>query len=323
MPWRNAAAVQLQRQWRQLASRRHASSMMRLREASVCVVCHDECTRVVRCINGHPSCVGCVLGSGVHGHTSCAICREPRAMHVDRTLAPLLEASSAKMRCGTCRCMVPWDRCEDHRAWCPEHAFACPYEGCHMHVRARDLAEHVHRAHRAPVLLPRSGTHTVVMAMRPGQDNALMIVSDTVVAAHLALPPIGTSEPLYVLALRAHYASAQSPPLVARVRQYRMDSDEWISEHRVGTVPPVLASREMSPAAASVPLVHACLADAQEHATICASMAWPAAKPLLWQVGVRDVRRQTAFRPLRGTAVVIVELLFEESLDDAIGEGAW
>lgn len=319
------AVVHVQRAWRQLASRRHALSMARLRDASVCVVCHDECTRVVRCVNGHAACLGCALASGAA--SSCAVCREPRHLHVDRTLTPLMEASSIKLRCGTCNRMVTWRDCETHRAWCPAHRFACPCDGCNAHVRACDLANHVYSAHHATDLLlnllPDTETHptySAILAMRPGQDAAMLCVGTTVVVVHLALPPMGTSEPFYVVSLRAYYEGPQSPALHVRLRQHRMENGMWMSEHHVGLIPPVLASRELTPHTASVPLVHACVATQpwSDQPMVCASMSWQQSRLVIGQSGVRDVLPHTAFRPLRGAPVVIVSLVFEPQVDVAV-----
>ena len=319
------AAVHVQRAWRRTASHRHALGMARLRDASVCVVCHDECTRVVRCVNGHAACLGCALASGPT--SSCAVCREARHAHVDRTLTPLMEASSIKLRCGTCSRMISWRDCETHRAWCPSHRFACPFDGCNAHVRACDLSNHVYSAHQAADLLldllpepAEAHTYSAILAMRPGQDAAMLCVGPTVVVVHLALPPMGASEPFYVMSLRGYYEGPQSPALHVRLRQHRMETDTWMSEHNVGVVPPVLASRELTPYVASVPLVHACVATQpwSDHPMVCASMSWQQSRRVLGQSGVRDALPHTAFRSLRGAPVVIVALVFEPQADVAV-----
>jgi hypothetical protein len=237
----------------------------RVRELTRCAVCHDECLHLVRCSNGHGCCVGCELSIA---DNRCPLCREQRAFVVDGVLPSLFkEWPALRLRCQTCGDVhVPAGQCETHRAWCPEHTFACPVPGCTHLVRARDMKAHV-MLHGVPVLLPRDGCYEFFLGLtrvngeaadvvvRVGEECVLVLTSTSVNRRSLVQSVSDLLHPVLHLSLKAYYRDAAARPVRAVVRQLRVadcvEEDAWVEEHRCGVVPPVIASRETTPASHS------------------------------------------------------------------------
>ena len=253
---RKAAATLIQRSWRTLASRRFCSVSTQLRDMSKCMVCQDECVQIVRCSNNHAVCVGCVLSSV---DNRCPGCREARAFVVDTATATMLQACDARMRCSTCRAITTVRSCEHHRAWCPGHRFVCPWHDCNVVASAHDMAAHVRSHPRVCDLKPCTdgSFHITTLLAGPREEviftllgRTTMVLSAT--ATHRRMQSsgsLGDGRELHVQ-LRAFYHAPDAPSITSMVRQLRVADcdfgthDAWVEEHRIGVVPPVIASRE-------------------------------------------------------------------------------
>jgi hypothetical protein len=256
------AAVAVQRAWRACASRRSGRAARALRDAACCVVCGDECALVVRCHAGHACCTGCVACVGAD--LRCPVCRQPRPLVPDASFARALDACGVRLRCGGCGAHTPARRTEAHRAWCPAHAFVCPCDGCTRALATRDgLAAHVrsHARVHAPLRAADGAVHAVVAldARTPHPSRVVLVVcssssslplwspSAASVVVVLTSAPEGRPTLLRVTA-HAYYPSAECRPLRATLRTMTVtgadDAEGWTEEHRLGVVPPVLASRE-------------------------------------------------------------------------------
>lgn len=246
------AVVLIQKAWRHAESSRMTRMKQRVRDMCECVVCRDECVQVIRCSNGHTSCVGCAMASQ---DSRCPMCREPRSNTVDTLLVDVLRWSNTRLRCNTCGTMHTYDRCEQHRAWCPEHRFVCPWGTCNQSFRSRDLVQHMsHHSDVGHLKASPEDYHCVVVFFRTG-DTVILCTTSAVVVLHVGpnrrfSTVCGSSvvNECFQLSLRAYYLGPDAAPLVATVRQLGVHDSErpecWLEEHRMGVVPPMLASRE-------------------------------------------------------------------------------
>lgn len=300
-----SAVVVLQRLWRVRASARHARAAAQLRAMAECVVCGDECAQLVRCAHGHACCVGCTLAAS---DTRCPLCREPRPATVDTSLAQALAACGTRLRCRACGVASDVADCEAHRAWCPAHRFVCPWSTCTHTVCAAEMAAHVRHHDRVHQLTrTREGCYHLVTALaRPG-DAVVTCAGDTTVVLTTArrmphhLHVQEASPPMLHLHVRAYYASARAPALRATLRQLRVDGcdtrDAWSEEHRLGVVPPMIASRESVVLAGQTPALtpRALLAENFDHAQLVLPDVDPGAEasacigPQVRAAGLRDV----------------------------------
>lgn len=259
----NISAVRtIQTLWRARASQRLSRAMVQIREMCKCVVCDDECVKIVRCTNGHSCCVGCVLGAA---DSRCPICRETRVtMTPDALVADVLHACETRMRCNSCNIMFRSADCERHRAWCPAHQFVCPCSMCTQCIPASKMAAHVVQNHDDVSSLTAfsNGSFHLVFTAGLGRDNIVFAVNDVTVvigtcgsrASRLSPDPA-----MIGLSLRAYYPTSTSPSLVATLHQMRVSDcnvvDSWCDAHRYGVIPPMIASREtvvLAPQSASV-----------------------------------------------------------------------
>ena len=155
-----------------------------------------------------------------------------------------MAAAGARLLCAACDVHLDAKDVEFHRAWCPRHRFVCPWEQCAQCVAAADMAAHV-RAHGVPCLTPAdAGDVHFHVALRP-TCSVVVVVDDAVVVLTLAAGSFrrGGEPACAFVSLRAYYASSDAPLLTARVRQVRVDG-EWVEDHRLGAVTPMLATRE-------------------------------------------------------------------------------
>tara|TARA_B110001450_G_scaffold61192_1_gene57978 strand:+ start:1344 stop:2360 length:1017 start_codon:yes stop_codon:yes gene_type:complete len=248
-----AVVLRIQRGWRRIASQRASRLLQHLRELCVCSVCHDECVRLLRCSSNHPLCVGCALLSS---DPRCPLCREPRlpsSFVVDSTVPALLEAANVKLKCNTCGKMSDSRDCEHHRAWCRSHTFLCPCQACTHCATGSTLSQHVLTHQEVARVLP---PHRIVCVVGRTMEALVLMVHDTTVvmkvSGHRRILHVNRefvpSAPQLQLAFRAYYTSPDAPPIRVTVRQKRVcdceDDDEWLEEQRVGTIPPVMATRE-------------------------------------------------------------------------------
>jgi hypothetical protein len=301
---RDLAASIVQRAWRAHAARRFARVARQMRELSTCVICQDECVQLVRCDHGHGCCVGCALSSD---DVRCPMCREARRVTTDATVVATLRALATRMRCAACGAHSTVDECETHRAWCPAHCFRCPVPSCTQCVAAALMGEHV-KHHTDVVRLTRGAGervrtyHLVIATTTVPPMNEIVVLhldNDIVVVVEICTRRTLSIEQecLIVLALRAYYPSARAPALGATVRQILPsrcgDAEAWAEEYRLGTVVPMLASREGVPA----PRVSAKLSPRslvpEDVAPMCAPNAAPGAAGGLHarvrRAGLRDV----------------------------------
>lgn len=242
-------------------STRHALLSSNLRDACTCVICQDECVRLIRCPNGHPTCSSCALATGL-ADVRCAICREHRGTIVDSTIANLLVRSQVRLRCGTCDSSVLATECERHRAWCPKHLFLCPFAGCRHTCVSSDMAAHLQGVHHVPkVMCDSHGKWNAVLVLTPGtHDPACLVTCAGVVlmASVVSTPPLlGTGDTFLVVRMHAFYPSRKVPAVLVTLRQHRAHNlQRHINEHRCGVLPPMLASRETVPHRLCVPCIH-------------------------------------------------------------------
>ena len=259
----DGAARNVQRAWREHRARVLTRLIGSLRERCRCVVCGDECVRLVRCSNGHASCVGCSLAAS---DARCPLCRVARdRTRVDFVTPAVLAECGARLRCSSCGRSTTVQECERHRAWCPAHRYVCPFDACTHTCPADEMAHHVTAAHGVPSLSPRQdGCHHIVTTstMRPFPPR-LIVVGDTVVSiaqswqAHSLRRGFAptTAETVHVM-LRGHYASCDAPVVRVTVRQLRAVDAQWSEEHRCGVVAPVVAPLEhLPPSAFGTPTV--------------------------------------------------------------------
>lgn len=257
------AVLQLQHAFRTRRSRRLAHLEAHLRDMARCVVCADECVRMVRCANGHGVCVGCQLNSVVLDQR-CPVCREHRsATAVDASFESLARAARVAFRCQTCQASVLAGECEDHRAWCTHHHFTCPHPTCAHSCLAADMGAHWRQIHaRHTHSVPGDGEYHVVAAFPPSthEDLTAFVLGDdretTVIVSltqQVRRVPVSISsyaaDVLVQLHLRAIYPSRDAPAVVCTMRQLRVPDcggvpNAWVEEHRHGLVVPVVASRE-------------------------------------------------------------------------------
>lgn len=254
------AAMMVQHAYRAWRSLRLMRFERHMRELARCVVCHDECVRMIRCSNGHGVCVGCQLNTH---DLRCPLCREYRSCDVDASFESMLRATHVTFRCQTCQRSVASTVCEHHRAWCCQHRFTCPHAMCTHTCLGADLAEHslrLHSRHTHKVRPGGDGAHHVVAAFPPSHDLTVFVLGDSGIAVLVSLTQVrrmtmmGPSstpsqhEVLVQLHLRAIYPSPDAPAIVCTVRQLRVHDcsipNSWVEEHRHGLITPVVASRE-------------------------------------------------------------------------------
>lgn len=257
MHLRKAAATLIQQSWRSVASERFSHVASLLRDMTKCIVCQDECVQIVRCSNGHGVCVGCVLSTL---DSRCPACRETRPFAVDTATASILGACKSKLRCGTCNMMTSVDGCEHHRAWCPGHKFVCPWSNCSHTVRARDMATHVTMHPNVFELSPLGDGdyHLLTLFSRVGEHaictldrEVTVAISTTATHRRMSSGLLPEGPQSLQVQIRAYYPNPNAPAVTAVVRQIQLIdcefdtySESWVEEHRLGVVPPVIASRE-------------------------------------------------------------------------------
>ena len=258
----DAAARQVQGEWRRHASQRFARVQAMLREMCKCVVCGDHCTHMVRCSNGHTCCGGCAIGGGnPAADRRCPMCRETRALVADSSVPAMLDMCGTTMRCGMCAARLTARDCERHRAWCPRYEFVCPWPACQHCACAKDMAGHV-RGHRGVHVLTRTrdGTYHAMLAMVLSNDLQVFCVGDAVVVLTATVRRVlggatalddaahTTVAPQLHVAARAYYPSGDAPVVSASLRQLSVEQCEhhnlWLEEYRIPEVPPMIASRE-------------------------------------------------------------------------------
>lgn len=243
------AACIVQAHWRTRMTERSIQMMRALRDMCVCSVCGDECVRHVRCPNGHGVCVSCE--TQLHD-TRCPMCRVHRAQTVDAIIPHVLNATSMQLVCSMCRKCIPAAECERHRVWCPKHAFACPMQTCRTMVHGADMAAHM-ISHGGTPLRPHSnGEYTVVVPVTCYTTNepCIFIVGSAVVVLRCraagGLSMDGPHTRHISVDLRAYYAGASAPALRAVLHQLlpskSADTKDFLEEHRIGVVPPMLAT---------------------------------------------------------------------------------
>lgn len=251
-PW-DGAAYLVQTAWRAHRSMRFCEMTQALRDLCRCTICHDECTRIIRCAKGHGCCMGCNVS--LHD-TRCPICREPRGSAVDPTLPALLRAARFQLKCNTCQRHFEEAECEVHRAWCPAHLFTCPWANCQKCLPASELGEHVQH-HNNVHILPRGadGCYHATLLLTRTSEQVIFCVEDTTVVFQVAIRRVMAGVAahvhaplLFYLNTRAYYASSSSPALCTTVRQYAAAEcggrSTWSDEHCMDVVPPMLASSE-------------------------------------------------------------------------------
>ena len=267
-----------------------------------CVVCHDECVKIVRCANGHSCCMGCVLASS---DSRCPVCREMRAPVAEAAMPVALEATGTLLRCHSCNTCTRAEDCERHRAWCPAHRFVCPWSTCTQCVRASDMAAHV-RHHGEVHALTRKidGTFHVVLTLTRAGDTFVMCVRDTtLVISNTLQRRMGGPDGLFMhIHLRAYYPGPDAPSLHATVRQLRVSDcdthDGWTEAYRYGVVPPMIASRESVVLAWPSPVVtpRTCTGDAFDPFVLpdaCPGLS-SQLRDQVRKAGVRDVSNKAA-----------------------------
>ena len=243
-------AAVIQRAWRRRTSRRTCELLKHLRGLSVCCVCGDESIKMLRCSNAHGCCIGCAAAST---DTRCPLCRENKETRwPDGAVPLLLRQAHARLRCHACGTLHRPDSIEHHRAWCPSHAFVCPYPACAQCVPARSMFAHV--AHHDGVM--HVGADGLFCVLGPVNGTMVLRHERTIVMLRVLvqrrpiMPSSSTETPPvhFQMVFHAYYESDQSPPLRATVRQRRLAGcdvpEAWVEEHRLGVVPPVLAHRE-------------------------------------------------------------------------------
>lgn len=257
------AAKTIQRSFR---SRRRSGSRLRafdelVKDMSRCVICHDECVRMMRCQNGHGVCEGCNMSST---DPRCPLCRDVRSTEVDKTFERIVVATQVQLTCQTCKKRVTAATCEFHRNWCPQHKFTCPFNSCSQTLPANELARHVLQCHGTRTQRVRTQNDGAyrIFASFPATSNDVSVIvleDDTCIVvstSHIrrvimptAHSHVGQADALLQLHMRAVYSSPSARAIVALVRQMRLiDCDDvynsWVEEHRHGIVAPIVAPRE-------------------------------------------------------------------------------
>lgn len=280
------AATIVQRAWRRVCTRRLVATRTAMRDMSVCVVCRDECVDHVRCGNNHACCVGCALSAS---DQRCPMCRETRSLVADAGLPVVMAAAGVRLLCAACNVHLDSKDVEFHRAWCPMHRFVCPWEQCAQCVPAAEMATHV-RAHGVPCLTPDdAGDVHFHAAVRP-TTSFVVVVGDAVVVLTLAAGSFrrGGEPACAFVSLRAYYASSDARLLTARVRQLRV-SGEWVEDHRLGGVKPMLATREVAVGTLSAALTPRSMCDEPFDALVFTGVPTPANLQNVKRAGVQDV----------------------------------
>ena len=224
-----------------------------VRERLRCVVCYDETPDLVMCPNGHGCCVGCDVGTESN---ACPVCRDPRGARIDETQSWVAGRMGIALRCGTCSRGVRAVDCERHRAWCPAHSFTCPHPHCSAVFTFPELRQHLRTRHGTPVVVPRNidGQYVVFLLAPRNQTETVLHVGDSVVIVgtrtlfrsfvNASDMVVGQSS----VHMRCYYPSDTSHAWRAVVRQRQVAhgdaEDECLEEFHLGTVAPVLASRE-------------------------------------------------------------------------------
>ena len=241
---RTAAAVILQRAWRQ-----HMVGMMMhirawSREMARCVVCGDECVTLFRCEHGHGCCVGCDASTL---DQRCPVCREPRHTNPDDTLKTVLLATRARLLCTACNVHVDTRVCEHHRAWCPCYKFTCPMPSCHQTATGADMALHV-RHHTDAVEVARE---FVLVTNRFSHDIIFVLEEDVFVITTTPRTASSLNDIIsggILFGIRCYYKSPDQGAWTCVVRQIQTSSshidDRYVEEYHMGVVPAMIASRE-------------------------------------------------------------------------------
>lgn len=286
-PPATAAAFVVQHHWRVRASHQLQATRATLRELCVCAVCRDECVRVVRCPNGHATCVGCTLSAS---DTRCPVCRDSRALNLDSMVATALEACGARLKCATCGQHSAVAHHERHRAWCAAHRFVCPWATCMQCVAARDMSTHVLGHGNVPRLVRQlDGTYHLLLATTPRTNDAwLVCVGNATVVLTNATPRrlVAAEHNLVHIGARCYYAGPDASVVRLVMRQLLVsqcaDRDHYTEEHRIGVVPPMIASREaiVANGVPSILATRALLADGETSATdLATTFAIPDVRP--------------------------------------------
>ena len=252
---RRHAARTIQRRWRLYTSSMAAQLRNALRDMTVCVVCGDECVRVVRCAKGHSTCAGCNLSMN---DNRCAICRDVRGTTVDTMLPLVLEAARCKLRCQTCYRLSTPAQCELHRAWCEGYRFLCPWHTCQRCVPAAEMASHVEHHANVHRLQRQSdgGYHAILGFTRVG-EQFIFCIGDATVVLHSTTRRVSNApspHPLHALSTilfhivgRAYYPTTSHPAILTELTQLRAtttEKDAFLDRHHLGPLPPMLASSE-------------------------------------------------------------------------------
>ena len=250
------ACLRVQRAWRARSSHRLSNTLTTLRQMCTCIVCHDECSTLLRCCNGHSCCVGCSVQIS---DQRCPVCREPRGKAPDRMLRVLGASSGLMLFCNQCASRHPMDASDAHRAWCPEAKMMCPVPECTAYVTASSLPSHVMSHSSVTKLrLMEDGAYHVMFTLTGIDQPLLLCVGDVIVIVsqapmnrrtpiQLALDHVGSRSFQLNMTLRAHYPGPKVKSLTGTLSQYTLAglcSDGWTDKHVCGTIPPVLASRE-------------------------------------------------------------------------------
>jgi hypothetical protein len=292
---RRAAAFRVQRAWRKACTRRLVATRAALREMTTCVVCRDECVQLVRCANNHGCCVGCALAAS---DARCPLCRETRVnAAADPATPAVLAACRARLHCAACELYLDVDAVERHRAWCPRHRFVCPWSSCTQCVPAAELATHV-LAHGVPQLAADAdNVYQIHLVLRPSSALVFVAAGAVVVLTLEASSFRRAGAPACAhVGLRAFYSSPSAPALTARLRQLRIVDGEWIEDHRLGPVMPMLATREaiVHGAVVAVTPRAACLHDESCDNLVFAGPPTPRTLALVRRAGVADTSASAA-----------------------------
>lgn len=280
----------VQRAWKRNAEKLRVHR--HIRDMTTCVVCADECVRLVRCKHAHPVCLGC--RAAMHG-AACPVCRDEGAMTEDVAMPNLLRVCGIFLHCATCQRYFPSAVHEAHRAWCSSHKFRCPFPYCTRFVRASDMASHMVGDHGLRAAVGPSSCSDVVarvvfgVTVGPQHDIPFLVNDDVVVATFNRLD---RAEDVSI-DLRAIYANARSTPLIATVRQLRVidceDVDRtWLEDYRFGIVPPTMASRVHRPKYTPTFAPHCRWNDTSKAAVVLHAQPTSDASEEVCRYGIRD-----------------------------------
>ena len=307
----------IQRAWRAACTRRLVATRRTLRDLSTCVVCCDECTRLVRCANGHACCAGCTMSTE---DNRCPVCREPRPLVHDAAFQSTLVAANARLACLACNVTIAPAMVEQHRAWCPSHRYVCPHHACTHCVPAAEMARHMFDHDDVLQLHAREdGAHHLVLALQ-SVESVIALVGATVVVVTSAplrrYPDVG----LMHVTVRAYYPGPMAPAVHCVVRQVRASDTQWVEEHRLGVIPPMLASREAAVVGAGAVVTprNTCVL---AHDSGYVAEGPPNAKKVR-QAGLRDLPlSMTPLLRLDVTnAVALTHVLFREDAETCIAD---